>query len=122
MQVCIFTIRMDVSDYVFQCLNAENQRDFVFDQSSQLTFTSTILRACVNVTIIDDNDVEGDHQFEVVITTTTLGTILITSSVTTITINDNTGNMMPYVNRFLTHGLLICFRWEPVSSISTANL
>lgn len=100
MQVCIFAICMDVSDYVFQCLNAENLRDFVFDQSSQLTFSSNILRACVNVTIIDDNDVEGDHQFEVVITTTTLGTILITSSVTTIAITDNTGNMMLYVNRF----------------------
>lgn len=79
---------------MFHCLNAENQRDFVFDQSSQLTFTSNILRACANVTIIDDNDVEGDHQFEVVIATTTLGTILITSSVTIVTITDNTGNMV----------------------------
>lgn len=45
------------------------------------------------MTIIDDSDIEEDHQFEVVITNATLGTILITSSVTTVIITDNTGMM-----------------------------
>lgn len=93
MQVSVFT-ECNTHDYEFQYLNAENQRDFIFNQSSQLTFTSNVLRTCADVTIIDDSDVEGDHQFEVVITTATLGTILITSSVATVIITDNTG-MMP---------------------------
>ena len=72
-------------------MNTENQRDYVFDPSTQLAFTAGSLSACVDIQILDDNDVEGDHDFEVLITDVTLGTVLITSSVTTVTITDNLG-------------------------------
>lgn len=73
-------------------LNTENQRDFVFDPNTQLAFTAGSLSACIDVEIIDDNDVEGDQDFEILITDVTLGTVLISSSVTTVTITDNLGN------------------------------
>ena len=68
--------------------------DFVFDPNTQLTYTTGSLSVCVDIQILDDSDVEGDHSFEVLITDVTLGSILITSSVTTITITDNIGNKL----------------------------
>ena len=72
--------------------NIENQRDFVFDPNTELPFTAGSLSACIDIQILDDNDVEGDHDFEILITDVTLGTVLIASSVTTVTITDNLGN------------------------------
>ena len=41
--------------------------------------------------IIDDDDVEGDHEFELMISHISLETIILPSSFTTITINDTAG-------------------------------
>ena len=49
------------------------------------------MRDCVDIVIVDDNDVEGDHQFELMITDTTPETILLDSSITTIMITDDPG-------------------------------
>ena len=70
-----------------------NQTDFVFEPSMQLlTFTpSPAVRACIDIGIINDTDVEGDHHFELVIENVTPGQVLSTSAVTAITITDNSG-------------------------------
>ena len=46
---------------------------------------------CISIEIIDDDDVEGSHSFEIEITDVTLGTISAQLSSTFITIKDNIG-------------------------------
>ena len=46
---------------------------------------------CINVAIIDDRDVEGDHQFQLQIAGVSLGSVSQSLSATMITIIDNTG-------------------------------
>lgn len=91
MQVCVLMIALLCSTASFLFASTDNQNDFVFDPTTQLSFTTGSFSACVDIEILDDDNIEGDHQFEVLITDATLGTILITSSVTTITIIDNAG-------------------------------
>ena len=52
------------------------------------------MESCIDIEIIDDSDIEGDHQFEVLITNVTLGDVIATSAITTITITDNSGKYL----------------------------
>ena len=64
-----------------------------------LTFApSPSPRACVDVAIIDDNDVEGDHHFELLIENVAPGRLLSTSAITIITIKDNLGKPRPLIS------------------------
>ena len=61
-----------------------------------MTFTSPVTRACVDIVIIDDNDIEGDHNFGLLINAVVPGSILIPSAFITITINDNLGKLVTF--------------------------
>ena len=56
-------------------------------------FVSPAMRACVDVGVIDDSDVEGDHHFELVIDSVAPGSVLASAALTTITITDNLGTL-----------------------------
>ena len=77
---------------IFKNVFADIDRDFVFNASSQFfTFSHSETSFCIDVVIIDDDDVEGDHEFELMISHISLETIILPSSFTTITINDTAG-------------------------------
>ena len=64
-----------------------------------MTFApSPSARACVDVAIIDDNDVEGDHHFELIIENVAPGRVLSSSAITIITIIDNLGKPKPLIH------------------------
>ena len=64
-----------------------------------MTFApSPSARACVDVAIIDDNDVEGDHHFELLIENVAPGRVLSSSAITIITIKDNLGKPRPLIS------------------------
>ena len=50
--------------------------------------------ACDNITIIDDNVLEGDHSFEIQIASTDPILSTINPSSTVVTIQDNEGNII----------------------------
>ena len=58
--------------------------------------------ACINITVIDDNFFEGDHQFTVMLTNPSPSTIVIDSNDddVTVTIRDSDGNYI-YVHFIL---------------------
>ena len=54
-----------------------------------------MLVSCINITIIDDNDVEGPHAFELSISSTTPSiTVLSADSTVRINITDNDGKQV----------------------------
>lgn len=104
MQVCIQNSKG--IDCYFTLLHSGNQRDFIFETSAQLLiFTSPVVRTCVDIGIIDDNDVEGDHHFELLIEAVAPGRVLPTSALTVITITDNLGMMLPSLNESVNYCL-----------------
>ena len=89
LQVCLVLCMIYCRFSIKSC--TANQSDFVLGSNTQLTFTSGSLNTCLDIEILDDSNVEGDHQFEILITDVTLGGFMMNSSVTTITIIDNSG-------------------------------
>lgn len=96
-----------------------NQRDFAFGSNTQLTFTSGSLVACVDIDILDDSDIEGNHQFEVMITDVTLGDIMISLSITTIMIMDNSGIHLLILKKWVNKCTVSFCRWDFVISNSS---
>ena len=71
--------------------------DFIFDGSGESVFFSDSAvangdSACLDIVIIDDNDVEDDQQFQLEIVNASPG-IIASPSVTTVTIMDNAGTL-----------------------------
>ena len=62
--------------------------DYTLDSPVPVTFALSATEVTVFLTIVEDTDVEGDHQFTVQITSTTFGTIDASNTVT-VTIKDN---------------------------------
>ena len=62
--------------------------DYTLGTSVPVTFALSATDVTVSLTIVDDTDIEGDHQFTVQITGTSFGTIDASDTVT-VTIKDN---------------------------------
>ena len=65
-------------------------QDFSADDPLQITFTPGMNESCAMVSIIDDNALEGDHEFTVSIGMT-VPSITIDSTPIEVTIEDNEG-------------------------------
>ena len=89
----------------------------MFDSSAQLIFANSVTYDCFDVVVVNDSDVEGDQEFELAITDTTLGTVLFPSSITTITITDNLGKSL-LNNCEIVHPLNCLYRWCSVTDHS----
>ena len=89
---------MRSSVYCFH--NTEMGRDYIFNETIQSTFSpcdrfdgdiSCDIAECIDIELLDDMDVEGLQQFEIMITSVSLGTVSMTSSSTVIFLEDTIG-------------------------------
>ena len=84
---------------IYVCCS-EVDRDYVFDENApQTTYPpctsagdpTCVFEQCMDLEILDDDDLEGEQRFEVVITSVSLRSIVASPSSTVIIIQDNTG-------------------------------
>ena len=77
---------------------------------------------CIDVEILDDMDIEGDHRFQIVITNVTLGSISPSEGSTVITIQDNIGEKHLNIHILCTYAFMVLFlnlcRWKSDSQCS----
>ena len=67
-------------------------------------------QACLNIAIVDDGVFESDHGFGIILLSASLPSVSVSPTLSTITIQDNDGNLA--VITFLTLALL-CFNCCP---------
>ena len=72
--------------------------DYIAPMAQQVTFTSGAVSnghtACISIEIIDDNDFEEEHTFDVLLSSITPSIASVTGGLTTVEIHDNNGNII----------------------------
>ena len=89
----------------------------VFEATFVALSTSNGDRACDNITIIDDNALEGEHSFEIQIVGTDPQLSTINPASTVVTIQDNEGSVVVFII-FSLNMIIICLFSFAVETVS----